>query len=145
MDTLKLIALDEEDLQILSAHLQDSVLKIGDIDYLPAEQRLVLAVNRFVWELAADGKRHRSFERRRTALHFARVKSLKAIGIDRRYSDDVLSLLAIRFTVDDAPSGAVELIFAAGKALRFEVEAIEAQLTDLGPVWETEFKPEHDA
>ncbi|MFT7755620.1 UNVERIFIED_CONTAM: DUF2948 family protein, partial [Salmonella enterica subsp. enterica serovar Enteritidis] len=99
MDTLKLIALDEEDLQILSAHLQDSVLKIADIDYLPAESRLVLAVNRFVWELAADGKRHLSFERRRTALHFARVKSLKATCIDRRFKDDVLSRLAIRFIV----------------------------------------------
>ncbi|QND51901.1 DUF2948 family protein [Phyllobacterium sp. 628] len=145
MDTLKLIALDEEDLQILSAHLQDSVLKIGDIDYLPAEKRLVLGVNRFVWEQAANGKRHRSFERRRTALHFARVNSLKATGIDRQFKDDVLSLLSIRFILGDAPSGVIELTFAANKALRLEVEAIEAQFADLGPAWDTEFKPEHDA
>jgi hypothetical protein len=145
MDTLKLIALDEEDLQILSAHLQDSVLKVGDIEYLAPEKKLVLGVNRFVWEQAADGKRRRSFERRRTALLFDRVGSVKATGIDRRHKDDILSLLAIHFIVEDAPSGVVELTFAAGKALRLEVEAIEAQLTDLGPAWETSFKPEHEA
>jgi len=145
MDTLKLIALDEEDLQILSAHLQDSVLKVSDIDYLAADKKLVLGVNRFVWELAADGKRHRSFERRRTALHFGQVASVKATGIDRRHKDDILSLLAIHFIVSDAPSGIIELTFAAGKALRLEVEAIEAQMADLGPAWETQFKPEHEA
>lgn len=144
METLKLIALDEEDLQILSAHLQDSVLKVSDIDYLAAEKKLVLVVNRFVWELAADGKRRRSFERRRTALLFDRVGKVQVTGIDRRHADDILSLLAISFIVGDAPSGIIELIFAAGKALRLEVEAIEAQLTDLGPAWETSFKPEHE-
>lgn len=144
MDTLKLIALDEEDLQILSAHLQDSVLKVGDIEYLAADKKLVLGVNRFVWELATDGKRHRSFERRRTALLFDRVGKVKVTGIDRRYTNDILSLLAIRFIAEDAPSGIIELTFAAGKALRLEVEAIEAQLTDLGPAWETSFKPEHE-
>ncbi|MDQ0998151.1 hypothetical protein QFZ34_003333 [Phyllobacterium ifriqiyense] len=144
MDTLKLIALDEEDLQILSAHLQDSVLKVSDIDYLAAEKKLVLGVNRFVWELADDGKRHRSFERRRTALHFGQVLSLKATGIDRHYPDDVLSVLAIRFIVTEAPSGFIELVFAANKALRLEVEAIEAQMADLGPAWETQSRPEHE-
>ncbi|MBZ9656827.1 DUF2948 family protein [Phyllobacterium lublinensis] len=145
MDTLKLIALDEEDLQILSAHLQDSILKVKDIEYLAAEKKLVLGVNRFVWEMAADGKRHRSFERRRTALLFDRVGKVQVTGIDRRHANDVLALLAIRFNVADAPSGIIELTFAAGKALRLEVEAIEVQLTDLGPAWETSFKPEHEA
>ena len=144
MDTLKLIALDEEDLQILSAHLQDSVLKVDDVEYLAAEKKLVLGVNRFVWEQAVDGKRRRTFERRRTALLFDRVRNVKATGIDRRHGDDILSLLAIHFIVSDSPSGIVELTFAANKALRLEVEAIEAQLTDLGPAWETAFKPEHE-
>lgn len=144
MDTLKLIALDEEDLQILSAHLQDSVLKVDDVEYLAAEKKLVLGVNQFVWEQAVDGKRRRTFERRRTALLFDRVRNVKATGIDRRHGDDILSLLAIHFIVSDSPSGIVELTFAANKALRLEVEAIEAQLTDLGPAWETTFKPEHE-
>ncbi|PSH70965.1 DUF2948 domain-containing protein [Phyllobacterium brassicacearum] len=144
MDTLKLIALDEEDLQILSAHLQDAVLKVGDIEYLAAEKKLVLGANRFVWELAADGKRRRSFERRRSALLFDRVGKVQVTGIDRRHTNDILALLTISFIVTDAPSGFIELTFAAGKALRLEVEAIEAQLTDLGPAWETSFKPEHE-
>lgn len=144
MSMLKLIALDEEDLQIVSAHLQDAVLKVGDIDFLATEAKLVLGVNRFVWELAADGKRHRSFERRRTAVYFSRATNLRATGIDRQFKDDVLSVLAIRFTATDAPSGTIEIVFAANKALRFEVEAIEVQLTDLGPAWETQAKPDHE-
>ena len=54
MDRLKLIALDREDIEVVSAHLQDAVVKAADIHWRPAERRLVVALNRFDWE-AADG------------------------------------------------------------------------------------------
>jgi len=67
-ERLKLLALDEEDLAVLSAYVQDAVLKVSDLVYLPKEQRFAVGMNRFIWE-KADGRRH-TYERRRTALTF---------------------------------------------------------------------------
>ena len=141
---LKLVAMDEEDLQIISAHVQDAVLKVSDLDYRPAEQRFLLACNRFSRDqkpVATRGKE--SFERRRSVVHFERVTSVRAQNIDRTHGDDVLALLAINFEPAEAPSGVIELVFAADKTIRLTVEVIEMRLTDLGPAWETGNKPDH--
>ncbi|PRD40832.1 DUF2948 domain-containing protein [Phyllobacterium phragmitis] len=146
MEMLKLVALDDGDLQIISAHLQDAVLKVSDLDYLPREKRFVVAANRFVWERAETGGfGKRTLERRRSVLHFDCVTAVKASGIDRSRKDDVLSLLAVRFLPGDAPAGVVEFTFSGNAAIRLDVECIEAKLTDLGPAWEARSKPEHDA
>lgn len=142
---LKLVALDEEDLKVISAHLQDAVMKVGDIDYRPRQKKFVATMNRFVWEKAAGGRRPRTFERRRTVLHFDRVLAVKAAGIDQRRKDEVLELLAVRFAPAREPTGTIELIFAGRGTIRLEVECIEAQLTDLGAAWETRAKPAHGA
>ncbi|WP_127595870.1 DUF2948 family protein [Nitratireductor alexandrii] len=142
MSFLKLVALDTDDLRIISAHVQDAVIKIGDIDYLPRERRVVLPMNRFVWE-APKKLLVPHNERRNAILHFDRVLSVKSAGIAREKPDDVLSLLALRFIEGDAPGGVVELVFAGGGVLRLEVECIEAQLADLGGAWEARARPSH--
>ena len=141
MKRLRLIALDAEDLSVISAHCQDAVLKAGDIRYYPTENKLIVAMNRFAWETAGD--RSRPFERRRTALHFARVGKVAALGIDRNSPDQVYELLAITFEEGETPSGAVEFVFAGGAGLRLEVECIEAQLTDMPAAWEAGSMPSH--
>lgn len=142
MQPLKLVALDEEDLAIISAHVQDAVMKVGDISFLPARKRLVLVLNRFVWE-----KKHRWFsrdeERRRSVLHFERVLSLASAGIDRTAKEQVLSLLALRFTPSDAPAGVLELLFSGGATLRLQVECVEAGLADTGGAWQARGRPRH--
>lgn len=142
MSELKLVALDEEDLKVISAHCQDAVLKTKDIAYFPAERRLVVAMNRFVWE-KKTGFFRRDYERRRTALHFERVLSVKLSGVDRTRPEDVHELLAIRFTAGELPAGTIELVFAGDAAMRLEVEYIEARLADLGAAWETGSRPQH--
>lgn len=142
-DQLRVAAIDEEDLAVISAYVQDSVLKVGDMVYLPAEKRFALAMNRFIWEKADDGKR-RDYERRRAALTFDRVEKVRTSGIDRSRPDAVLELLAVGFTLTDNPAGTVELIFAGGGAVQIEVEVIEARLADLGVAWATRAKPSHD-
>ncbi|MEC9343263.1 MAG: DUF2948 family protein [Pseudomonadota bacterium] len=142
MKRLRLVAMDAEDLSVMSAHCQDAVLKPGDIRYFPTESKLIVSMNRFVWELA-DRKR-RPYERRRSALHFARVEKVAALGIERGDPGLVLSLLAITFEEGEAPSGTVEFVFAGGAALRFEVECIEAQLTDMPAAWVAGARPRHE-
>jgi hypothetical protein len=142
-DRLKLVALDEEDLSVLSAHVQDAVLKVADLVYLPKENRFAVAMNRFSWERAEDGRR-KTFERRRAALSFDRVRSVKTNHIRRDRPEAVLELLAIKFTPTDSPAGHVDLVFAGGGAVRLDVECVEARLADLGTAWATTAKPAHD-
>ncbi len=140
---LKLCAVDEEDLAVLSAHVQDAVLKVGDMVWLPQEGRFALAMNRFIWEKAADGKRQ-AFERRRSVLSFDRVSAVRSSRIDRDRPDAVVELLAVSFETADTPAGKVTLVFAGGGAVQLDVEVIEARLADLGTAWATSAKPEHD-
>ena len=140
-DPLKLVALDRDDVEIISTHLQDSVLKIADIRWRPAESRLVLAVNRFDWEAAQEN--HPEYRRRRTVLRFDRVLDLKCRNVDPKDGEAVLNLLAVEFAETDAPAGVVTLVFSGGAALRLEVECLEAELADLGPVWATAACPSH--
>jgi len=142
-DLLRLVALDTDDLAILSAHCQDAVLKVGDLRWLPAEQRFVLSMNRFVWEIAGSGWRKQGYQRRRSALHFDRVGSVRSSGIDREAPETVLELLAITFEPGVSPSGDVVLDFAGGGTIRLGVECLEARLGDLGPAWATAHAPHH--
>ena len=141
MEPLKLAALDGEDLDVVSTHVQDSVVTVGDILWRPAERRLVVVVNRFDWEAAKCGDGQ--YRRRRAALRFDRVNGLKARNIACGDKDVVLNLLAVEFTATDAPAGCVTLIFSGDKALRLDVECLEAELADLGPVWATTICPAH--
>lgn len=144
MTDLKLLALDADDLAIISAHMQDAVFKVGDLSFSARSGLFSLAANRFVWEKAA--RETKSFERRRAGLSFKRVEAVRSIGFDRRKADEVMSLLAIRYEPKgEGPDGVVELVLAGGGMIAVEVECIEAQLSDTGGAWETTARPEHEA
>jgi hypothetical protein len=142
MDLLKLLALDEEDLKIVSAHVQDAVMKVGDLSFISTSRQFVMPMYRFAWEKEASERRPQP-ERRNSVLHFDRVLAAKLSGVSRNKPDEVLSLLAITWTATDAPAGTVDLVFSGGGAIRLEVECIEARLVDLGGAWEASSRPAH--
>jgi hypothetical protein len=141
MQPLKLIALDPDDIAVVSTHLQDAVVKVADIVWLASEHRLVIGLNRFDWE--ACGCEDPCFKRRRTALRFDRVMAFRSRNVDCQAKETVLNLLAVEYDETDAPAGTVTLIFSGGAALRLEVECLECELTDLGPTWDAKARPEH--
>ena len=140
-DQLKFAVLDEEDLEVVSTHLQDAVVKVADVLWRAGENRVVVALNRFDWE-SAQAKRP-EYRRRRSALRFERVLSCKCRSLDPAGKDAVLNLLAVEFEETDSPSGVVSLIFSGGAVVRMEVECLEAELVDLGPVWSAAKCPVH--
>jgi len=142
MNALKLIALDEEDLEIVSSHLQDAVMRVGDMAYQPSRKRFAAVLNRFDWE-AAQESNGKVFRRRRVALRFDRVFGAQLKNLKLGADDRVLSLLALRFEPAEAPSGRVTLTFSGDTSIQLQVECIEAELKDLGPAWRTRSKPEH--
>jgi hypothetical protein len=142
MSDLKLLALDGEDLAVISAHMQDSVFKVRDMDYAPRLNQFSLSANRFDWELS--DQKDKPFERHRSALVFKRVQAVRSAGVDRRQGDEVLSLLAIRFEPKgEGPDGTIELTLSGHATIALDVECVEAQLADVGGAWETASKPRH--
>jgi hypothetical protein len=148
MEELKLVALDEDDIEIVSAHVQDALVKVADILWQPREQRLVMALNRFDWMNAVDARDSKNpkdaanYRRCRTALRFERVNACKCRGLDQSDKNAMLNLLAVE---RDPPSGIVTLTFSGGGAIRLEVECLEAELVDLGEVFSAVLCPDHFA
>jgi Protein of unknown function (DUF2948) len=144
MEPLKLIALDEEDLSVVSSLLQDAVLRVADMTYVPAQRRFAAVLNRFDWEKAVkEGDKTKDFRRRRAALRFDRVFGAQLKNVKPGVGDRVMSLLAVSFEPRELPSGDVTLTFSGGASIKLQVECIEAELRDLGPVWRTRTKPVH--
>jgi len=142
MPDLKLAALDADDLTVISAHLQDAVMRVADMTFQKPQRRFAAVVNRFDWE-AAGSAAQKSLSRRRAGLRFDRVISAQVSKIDLTSKDTVLSLLAVQFEMTDDPAGDVTLHFSGGGAIRLHVECIEAELKDLGAAWATASKPVH--
>lgn len=141
MDGLKFIALDQDDLAVVSTHLQDAVVKVADVVWMPRDKRMVIGLNRFDWEATLDPSP--KYRRRRSALRFDRVLGCKCRQVTAADKETILNLLAVEFEETDAPAGVVTLTFSGGAALRLEVECLEAELADLGAVWTTTTCPGH--
>ena len=127
---LKLIALDADDLAVISAHVQDARVNVADIIWRQGEKRLVIGMNRLDWEQTLEGET--SPRRLIAALRFDRVLSCKSRNIDMVAPEARLELVGIEFHADEAPSGSAVLLFSHGGALRLDVECLECELTDLG-------------
>jgi Protein of unknown function (DUF2948) len=141
MEPMKLVALDRDDVDVVSTHVQDAVVKVADIHWRPAEHRMVVALNRFDWE-SANGAEPQ-YRRRRSALRFDRVLACKCRNVSPKDKNAVLNLLAVEFAETDTPAGVVTLFFSGDAALRLEVECLECELVDLGPTWTTVQCPAH--
>ncbi|MBU4056095.1 MAG: DUF2948 family protein [Proteobacteria bacterium] len=127
----KLIALDADDLAVISAHVQDAAVQVADIIWRQSEKRLVVGMSRVDWDQAIDGEEPTG--RLLAALRFDRVLACKSRDIDLEAPDAALELLGIEFHATEAPSGSAVLMFASGGALRLDVECLEVELADLGP------------
>ena len=128
---LKLIALDADDLAVISTHVQDARVQSSDIIWRQGEKRLVVGMSRLDWEQTLDGET----EPRRlvAALRFDRVLACKSRNIDLAAPEAVLDLVGIEFHEGEPPGGNALLLFSGGGALRLDVECLECELTDLGP------------
>jgi hypothetical protein len=127
---LKLIALDADDLAVISAHVQDARLQTADIIWRQGEKRLVVGMSRLDWEQTLAGET--APRRLVAALRFDRVLSCKSRNIDLAAPQAALELIGIEFHPGKAPGGSAVLMFGHGGALRLDLECLECELTDLG-------------
>ncbi|MBG1232737.1 DUF2948 family protein [Aestuariivirga litoralis] len=136
---LRLTAADEADLAVISAQIQDALLKREDLNFDQKRRRFALVTNRFAWDALPKS------ERRRAGLHFDDVESVQSAGLPASGRDAVLSLLAVTFApvAKKDPAGIITLMFSGGMAIKLKVACINATLTDLGGAWATQHIPAH--
>ena len=155
---MKLRARDAEDIAILSACLQDALVNVREMTFLPSERRFVFIANRFRWETSAGSAAaparvereetdasfveehgdHAHYERTHSGICVEMVRTVKSKGLAGPFRPRFLELLAVQV----AP-GAILLCFAGGATVRLEVDGIRVFLEDLGEAWPTAWRPQH--
>ena len=141
---LKLIAKTEEDLRVLSAHLQDSIASIYDIANLKKNKIFLMQLNRFMWEDVEKGV-FRKNKRIRTILKFENVLNVLSKNINQFKEDKFLDFLTIETNKTPDSNYEMKIIFAGNSIIRVISEVIEITLDDQGEAWDTKNKPKHKA
>ena len=139
---LKLIAKTEEDLRVVSAHLQDSIVNIADIASLEKNKIFLMQLNRFMWEDVEKGV-FRKNKRIRTVLKFENVMHVVSRNINQLKKDKFLDFLAIETNIPPDNNYEMKIIFAGDSAIKIVSEVIEVTLDDQGEAWDTKNKPKH--
>lgn len=134
LEPLRLLAEDADDLQIMSAALQDAIVHPAEIVWDRRGRTLTIELSRFCWECGGT--------RVRAAMQFGDVLSVQSRRLPRGEGVP-LELLAMDFLPLDAPGGVVVLMFAAGGDLKIEVECLDAVVTDLSERWPARAAPAH--
>ncbi len=142
VQNLKLIARTIEDLRVISAHLQDSIVKTSDIANLKKNRIFLMQLNRFMWEDVEKGV-FRKNKRIRTVLKFENILKVASKNVDQNKNDRFLDFLAIETIKMPDKNYEMNLIFSGDVVLKLVAEAIEVTLDDQGSPWESKNKPEH--
>lgn len=134
MEPLRLLAEDADDLSIISAALQDAIMRPMDIVWERGARTLTVALSRFCWECGGT--------RVMAAMQFGDVIAVKSRRLPRG-PESALELLAMHFEPGEAPGGRIIMMFAGGGDLRVDVECLDAVLTDLSERWPARIAPTH--
>ena len=142
MKNLKLIARTEEDLRVVSAHLQDSIAVPGDIANLEKNKIFLMQLNRFMWEDVEKGV-FRKNKRIRTVLKFENVIKVYSKNINQGNKDKFLDFLTIETNKMPDNNYEMKIVFAGDSIVRIISEVIEVTLDDQGEPWDTKNMPKH--
>ena len=139
---LKLIARTEEDLKVISAHLQDSIVNISDIANLEKNKIFLIQLSRFMWEDVEKGV-FRKNKRIRAVLKFENVIKVHSKNINQTKKDKFLDFLTIETNVMPDNNYEMNIVFAGDSIIKVISEVIEVTLDDQGNAWDTKNMPKH--
>jgi len=140
---LKLKANSEDDLRVISAHLQDSITQVKNIAHLKKNRIFLVQFNRFMWEDVEKGV-FRKNKRIQSILKFENVIKVFSKNLNQKNINRFLDFLAIETKILSDKSYEVKLYFAGDIMIKIQPEVIECSLEDQGEPWDTKNKPKHD-
>ena len=139
---LKLLGKNQEDLKIISAYLQDSILIVNDIVFLKQNRIVVMIVNRFMWEDIEKGV-FRQNKRIRCAVKFEEVIKVKSKNINQKNKNKPLECLAIKCSSIFDETYETKIFFSGGGIITINSEVIEVVMHDLDKPWNVKHIPTH--
>jgi hypothetical protein len=141
---LRLRAETPEDLEVMSALLQDAIGQTAEVAWSRKHRRFTLLLNRFRWEDAPAAERQgRPFERVRAILAVDGVARARASGVDPKDRDLVLELLALAFEPAEDGAGTLRLVFAGDGEIALDVECLDVRLADVTRPYLARSRPQH--
>ena len=140
---LKLLAVSDEDLRVVAAHLQDAIVSVQDIASLKKNRIFLIQLNRFMWEDVEKGV-FRKNKRIRTVLKFDNVTSVLSKNINIKKNKFFLDFLTIESSLLPDKSYEIKLIFSGDAVIKIKTEVIDVTLDDQGSPWESRTQPKHD-
>ena len=141
-NNLKLIGKNQDDLNVISAYLQDSILIVKDIVFLKQNRSCVMLVNRFMWEDVEKGV-FRKNKRIRCALKFEEVFTVKSQNINQKRKNKPLEFLAIKSVLTPNDYYEIRIFFAGDGIITINSEVIEVVMHDLDKPWDVKHIPKH--
>ena len=139
---LKLLGKNQEDLKVISAYLQDSILVVKDMVFLKQNRTFVMIVNRFMWEDVEKGV-FRKNKRIRCAVKFEEVIKVESKNINQKNKNRPLECLAIKCSSIFDETYKIKIFFAGDSIITIISEVIEVALHDLGKPWDVKHVPIH--
>ena len=139
---LKLIGKNKEDLKVISAYTQDSIVAVKDIVFLKKNKIFVIIVNRFMWEHLEEGAIQQN-KRIRCAMRFEEVLKVKSKNINQKNKNKLLECLAIKCHEIINNNYEIKFFFAGNSIITLISEAIEVAMHDLGKAWNVKHIPKH--
>ena len=137
-NNLKLLCKYQEDLKIISAYIQDSLVAVKDIVFLKKNKIFIMMINRFMWEnVPAYNKRIRC------AVKFEEVLKVKSKKINQKKNNKHLECLAIKCREILNNNYEIKFFFAGDGIITLIAEAIEVVMHDIGKAWNVAHMPKH--
>lgn len=139
---VKLLVRDKDDIEVVSALLQDALCAPEDMSYDKAAGEFLAVVNRFCWEQPAttDTQGERPvFARAMAGLRVGGVISVQQRGMEAR--SGFYNLLAIEY---EKPDQRLRLIFSAGAEVQLQLSELRLVVADLSADYPTAVRPAHD-
>ena len=140
---LKLNGTSEDDVKVISAHLQDSITQVKNIAHLKKNKIFLIQFNRFMWEDIEKGV-FRKNKRIISVLKFENVINVNSKNLNQKNTERFLDFLAIETKLLSDKNYEVKLNFAGDILIKLNLEIIECFLEDISDPWETKNKPKHD-
>ena len=141
-NNLKLIGKNQEDLKVISAYSQDSIVAVKDMIFLEKNRIFVMIVNRFMWEDIEKGI-HRQNKRIRCAIRFEGILKVKSKKIDQKNRKKCLECLAMKCNEILNNNYEIKFFFSGGSIITLISEFIEVVMQDLGASWHVKYIPKH--